>query len=108
MFPSTNTPKKPYTDEEQTLLLEKPHVSKCSFADYRNWVIVCHFLASGNRSKTVRHIKIKHIELEKRRITLDTTKNNEILYMSISDTYYPILRDYLKARNGSPMIICFV
>ena len=80
MYPATNTPKKPYTDEEQAFLLSKPNLQKCTFTEYRNWVIICHFLASGNRSKTVRHIKIKHIELDKRRITLDTTKNNEVLY----------------------------
>jgi len=101
MFPSTNMPKKPYTDEEQGLLLKKPNTDKCTFTEYRNWVIVCHFLASGNRSKTVRNIKIKHVDLGKRRIILDTTKNNEILYMPISDTYYPILRDYMNARNGN-------
>jgi len=100
MYPTTSTPRKPYTNEEQELLLEKPNLKKCTFTEYRNWVIICHFLASGNRSKTVRHIKIKHVELDRRRITLDTTKNNEILYMPISDTYYPILRDYMKARNG--------
>lgn len=102
MFPSTNTPKQAYTDEEQAILLKKPDFAKCSFTEYRNWVIICHFLASGNRSKTVRHIQIKHIDLEKRRIILDTTKNNEIQYMPISDVYYPILRDYIKARKGQP------
>jgi integrase/recombinase XerD len=102
MFPSTNIPKPSYTQEEQERLIKKPDLSKCGFTEYRNWVIVCHFLASGNRSKTVRHIKIKHVDLEKRRIILDTTKNNEILYMPISDTYYPILRDYMKARKGQP------
>jgi len=102
LYPSTRVPRKPYTEEEQELLLKKPDLNKCSFTDYRNWVIVCHFLASGNRSRTVRHIQIKHIDLDKRRITLETTKNNEVLYMPISDTYYPILRDYLKVRKGSP------
>jgi len=101
MFPTTNIPKTSYTDEEQALLLKKPDPAKCSFTEYRNWVIVCHFLASGNRSKTVRYIKIKHIDLDKRRIILETTKNGEVLYMPISDTYLPILRDYLKARKGS-------
>jgi len=102
MFPTTSTPRKPYTDTEQELLLKKPNMSKCTFTEYRDWVIVCHFLASGNRSKTVRNIKISHVEFDKRRIILDTTKNNEVLYMPISDTYYPILRDYIKARNGQP------
>jgi len=101
LFPSTSVPKKPYTDEEQGLLLKKPDTSKCSFTQYRNWVIICHFLASGNRSKTVRNIKLKHVDLEKRRIILETTKNNEILYMPICDAYLPILRDYLKVRGGN-------
>lgn len=102
MYPTTNIPKKPYTDEEQALLLKKPDLNKCTFTEYRNWVIVCHFLASGNRSRTVRHIKIKHVDLGKRRVVLETTKNNEVLYMPISDTYLPIIRDYLKMRKGSP------
>ena len=102
MFPSTKTPKPSYTDEEQAILLKKPDLKKCSFPEYRNWVMICHFLASGNRSKTVRNIQIKHVDLEKRRIILDTTKNNEILYMPISDVYHPILRDYLKVREGQP------
>ena len=102
MFPSTKTPKPSYTEEEQAILLKKPDLAKCTFTEYRNWVIICHFLASGNRSKTVRNIKIKHVDLVKRRIILDTTKNNEVLYMPISDTYYPILRDYIKVRNGQP------
>ena len=102
LFPATNTPKPSYTEEEQALLLKKPDLSKCAFSDYRNWVMVCHFMASGNRSRTVRYIKIKHVDLVKRRIILDTTKNHEVLYMPISDTYYPILRDYMKIRKGNP------
>jgi len=102
MFPSTKIPKKPYASEEQALLLKKPDLAKCSFPDYRNWVIVCHFLASGNRSRTVRHIQIKHVDMDRRKITLETTKNNEVLYMPISNAYYPILRDYLKMRGGNP------
>ena len=102
MFPSTRIAKKPYTNDEKELLLKKPDISKCSFPEYRNWVMVCHFLASGNRSKTVRHIKIKDIDMEKKRITLETTKNHESLFMPISDTYLPILREYLKIRKGMP------
>ena len=100
LYPSTNTPKPSYSQDEQKALLQKPDLNKCTFVEYRNWVIVCHFLASGNRSKTVRNIQIKHVDLERRRIVLETTKNNEALYMPISDTYYPILREYLKVRKG--------
>ena len=102
MFLTTNTPKRSYIGGEQALLLKKLDMSKCTFTQYRNWVITCYLLASGNCSKTVRYIMIKHVELEKRRITLETTKNNEILYMPISDTCYPILHDYMKSRNGQP------
>ena len=42
-------PKDGYTYEEQEKLLKKPDINKCTFPQYRNWVMICHLLASGNR-----------------------------------------------------------
>ena len=39
MVKTKKTVKKTYTDTELELLLEKPDVNDCSFAQYRNWVI---------------------------------------------------------------------
>jgi len=96
------TPKEGYTREEQEKLIRKPDMKKCTFSEYRNWVIVCHVLASGNRSRTIRYIQVKHIDLNERIITLTEVKNNDGYEMPISDEYYPILKEYLEIRNGEP------
>ena len=41
------SPKDGYTLEEQTLLVKRPDPNHCTFPEYRNWVIICHLLASG-------------------------------------------------------------
>ena len=94
-------PKEGYTKEEQEKLLQKPNIKKCSFSKYRNWVITCHLLASGIRSRTLRYIKNCHVNLKERIITLEEVKNREGYEMPISDEYYPILEEYMKIRGGT-------
>jgi integrase/recombinase XerD len=93
-------PKEGYTTDEQEKLLKKPNIKKCSFPEYRNWVIICHLLASGIRSRTLRFIQIKHVNLKERIITLTEVKNKEGYEMPITDEYYPILCEYLDIRGG--------
>lgn len=93
-------PKEGYTQEEQLKLIQKPDIGKCNFPEYRNWVIVCHLLASGNRARTVRYIKNKHVNLQERVIVLEEVKNREGYEMPISDEYLPILKEYMKTRGG--------
>ena len=69
--------KETYTDEELTMLLKKPDIKKCSFAEYRDWVMVNYFLATGNRVSTVRNIKIGDIDFADSMITLTRTKNRK-------------------------------
>ena len=45
--------KETYTEDELERLLKKPNVKKCSFVEYRDWVIICYLLATGNRLRTV-------------------------------------------------------
>jgi len=49
--------KETYTEFELERLLKKPDKNKCSFADYRNWVIVCYLLGTGNRLDTLHNLK---------------------------------------------------
>ena len=71
-------PKEAYTQDEQELLIKKPDLKKCSFPEYRNWVMICHLLASGNRSRTMRGIKNKPVDLKSRVIFLAEVKNNQV------------------------------
>ena len=97
-----NKPKDGYSQEDQEKLLKKPDLKKCSFPEYRNWVIICHLLASGNRSRTIRGIKIKDVDLKRRVIMLTEVKNDEIYEMPITSEYYPILSEYMSIRKGEP------
>ena len=99
---SKKKPKDGYTHEEQEKLLKKPDINKCGFPEYRNWVIICHLLASGNRSRTIRGIKIKDVDLKRRVIMLTEVKNDEIYEMPITSEYYPILVEYMGIRRGEP------
>ncbi len=45
--------KKTYTDEELEILLEKPEIDNCNFAEYRNWVIVNWLISTGNRARNI-------------------------------------------------------
>lgn len=97
-----NKPKDGYTHEEQEKLLKKPDMKKCSFPEYRNWVIICHLLASGNRSRTIRGIRNKDVDLKAHVIMLTEVKNGEIYEMPITGEYYPILTEYMSIRKGEP------
>ena len=59
--------KETYTDEELSLLLEKPK-SDWSFAEYRNWVIINFLLNSSCRAATVRNIQNRDVDLVARQI----------------------------------------
>ena len=95
-------PKEGYSHEEQAKLLKKPDIKKCGFPEYRNWVIVCHLLASGNRSRTIRGIKNRDVDLASRVIMLTEVKNDEIYEIPITGVYYPILVEYMSIRKGEP------
>jgi len=94
-------PKAGYFNDELQKLIKKPNIKKCSFPQYRNWVITCHFLASANRSRTVRYIRNCHVDLSERVIALEEVKNKEGYEMPISDEYFPILKEYMKIRGGN-------
>ena len=49
-----------YTDSEIQKLLEKPNPEK--FLDYRNWVIINYFLATGNRISSVASLKVGDLD----------------------------------------------
>ena len=59
---STNQ-KEPYTQEELKRLLKRPNTDTCSFAEYRNWVMVNFLLATGCRASTLIELQIKDIDL---------------------------------------------
>ncbi len=46
LLPERRIPKVIYTDNELIKLLKKPNLKKCTFTEYRNWVLINYFLAT--------------------------------------------------------------
>lgn len=90
-----------YSDEEVKLLLKKPNKNKCSFVEFRNWVICNVLYATGMRSSNLTNLKINEIDLYNNLISLKTTKNRKPLVIPITKSLQPILREYLAIRKGT-------
>lgn len=94
--------KETYTDVELKLLLKKPNIKQCSFAEYRNWVTTNYLLATGNRLSTVCNLKIKDIDFQNHEISLTKLKNRRHYVIPLSTRLEKILYDYLLYRKGDP------
>lgn len=94
--------KETYTDEELAILLKKPDIKNSSFSEYRNWVLICYLLGTGNRSKTVCNIKIKDLDFESHEVKLKVVKNRKQYVIPLSQTLEQTLQEYLTFRGGLP------
>ena len=86
--------KEPYTADELERLLKKPDVKKCSFAEYRNWVIVNFLLGTGCRDSTLINLRIEDVDL----------CAGTVLTRRLVKT----LDEYLGYRSGTPSDPLFV
>lgn len=96
------TIKEVYTDEELTILLKKPNVKKCRFSEYRNWVAVNFFLATGIRKTSLINIKIQDVDFNSLFIRILKNKNKRLYSIPMSLNLFNILVEYLNYRKGSP------
>lgn len=96
------TIKEVYTDKELELLLEKPNINNCNFAEYRNWLMVNFFLGTGSRLRTVRNLKIEDLDFENGYIRLNTTKSRKQQIIPLSKHLSKIVQEYLQYRGGEP------
>ncbi|MDR1564709.1 MAG: tyrosine-type recombinase/integrase [Oscillospiraceae bacterium] len=92
--------KEPFTDTEIAILLIKPNVEKCSFTEYRNWVMSNYLIGTGNRLGTVVGIKNKDVDFDLRRVLLRETKNKRQYYIPLSNALVTILTEYMQYRQG--------
>lgn len=97
------TIKETYTDNEIKRLIEKPKIKKgCSFAELRNWAMVCYFLATGNRLSTVCNIKISDVDFQSEEILIRKTKNKKQQIIPMSAELKNVLQEYMRYRKGEP------
>lgn len=101
-YKGEETIKETYSDEELTALLQKPNTKKCTFAEYRSWVIVNLLVNCGCRAATIRSILIRDVDLPSRVIHARHTKNRKALVIPLCSQMVGILREYMKIRDGEP------
>lgn len=87
--------KEVYTDEEIAKLLRKPR-NDCSFAEYRDWVVIHHMLATGNRISTICNIKINDIDWNDCMLAIQVQKNKRKARIPIEVEYANVLEEYVN------------
>lgn len=100
LYKAEETVKDTYTDAELKRLLKRPKMRSCTFAEYRNWVIINLLLNSGCRAATIRNIQIRDVNLSNNTITYRHTKNKNIQIVPLCSEMVSILREYLRMRDG--------
>lgn len=108
LYKTEETIKETYSDRELALLLRKPNVRSCTFAEYRNWVIVNFLLNSGSRAATIRAIQVRDVDLCNNLVYYRHTKNRKAQVIPLCSTMTGILREYLRFRGGqdSDFLFC--
>ena len=92
--------KKTYTDQELRKLLEKPDLEECTFAHYRNWVVINFLLGTGCRSKTLLNVKIEDLRFDDGFVLFRKAKNRKQQLIPLSRTLNSVLKEYLRYRKG--------
>ncbi len=90
-----------YTDDELDKLLKKPNINKCSFVEYRNYVMVAMFLSTGIRLSSLINIRVKDINFDDEVVNIMHTKNRKSLIIPLNRQINSIIKEYLKYRQYS-------
>jgi integrase/recombinase XerD len=100
LYKGVDTAKETYTTEELQKLLAPPDLKRCTFAEYRAWVIVNLLVNNGLRAGSIRAIKNKDVDLDSSIITLRHTKTRKVQVIPLSSSMVVILRRYMSIRKG--------
>lgn len=87
--------KQVYSDAELKKLLRKPSLASDNFATYRNWVVVNHCLATGNRVNTIINIKVGDVDLDAGFLLVQVQKSGKTNRIPLPKKYIKILREYI-------------
>ena len=94
------TIKETYSEADLERLLKKPDMKKCTFSEYRSWVMINYMVGTGNRIRTVINIQIKHLDFDNGLILLAETKNGRQIIIPMANSLSQILQEYLGYRKG--------
>lgn len=94
--------KEPYTTDELQKLLKEPDCKTCSFAEYRNWVIVNFLLGTGCRASTLLNLQIGDLDLSAGTVFFRHMKARNQQIVPLSKALVKIMEEYLEHRSGDP------
>ena len=101
LFKGVETVPETYTAAELQRLLRHPSRG-CSWAEMRNWCIVCLLVNNGIRASTVRAIKIGDVDLDNSVIVLRHMKSGRLQSIPLGPEIIKALEEYLAEREGDP------
>lgn len=110
LIKANKEPVETYNDKELEALLKKPNLKKCSFAEYRNWVIVNLLLSTGLRVNSFVNLKVSDIDFDNSLLSVRVTKNRKVLIVPLNNTIIKILKQYilLSNRKDNDLLFCTV
>lgn len=94
--------KEVYSDDDIIKLLKKPDLKRCSFTQYRDWVIVQYLLETGNRLSSVTGIKVEDVDINASMVTLKNTKNRIQAYSPVGCTLLKVMVQYIHEWGLGP------
>ena len=100
--------KEPYTAQELEKLLTAPNRKSCSFAEYRNWVMVNFLLGTGCRASTLVNLKIGDLDLSAGMVTFRHMKARNQQMVPLAKSLVKVLEEYLEFRGGEQSEPLFV
>lgn len=100
--------KEPYSPAELNLLLKKPDMTRCSFSEYRNWVMVNFLLGTGCRVSTLVNLHTKDIDLAAGTAKFRHMKARNAQIVPLSCNLVKVLEEYLSYRNSDSEGFLFV
>jgi len=99
---SQNKMKEIYNKDELEKLLKKPKIKKVRFSEYRNWVMINFFLATGVRKKTLINVKNNDINFQREIINLYNFKAKREYQVDLYPKLRKVLKRYIEIRRGDP------
>jgi len=96
--------KNPLTQEEVEKLIAKP--TNVAFTEFKLWVITNLVLSTGIRSRNVREVRVKELDLNNRTLYLRDTKSHKPQTIYLNKSIIKILAEWLKLtglKGDSPL-----
>lgn len=93
--------KQTYTEDELKKLLKKPNLHKCTFTEYKVWVLENLVICTGLRIGSVVNIRVGDIDFDNNCIIINNTKNKSPFTTYFNKDFAKILKEYLVYRRPS-------